>query len=65
MPTPHSNPLTAFVVQATETDDGLRISEIHEWPATDPEAARRVLVDHHDWPGATTFEPFLGLGAMA
>jgi hypothetical protein len=55
----------AFVVQAVETDDGLRISEVHEWPAADPEAARRVLVDHHDWSADTTLKPYVGFGAVS
>ena len=55
----------AFVVQATETDDGLRISEVHEWSAADPEAARRVLVDRHDWPADATLKPYVGFGAVS
>lgn len=54
-----------FVVHAIETDDGFRINEIDEWPAADPEAAARVLVDHHGWPAATTLEPHMAFGAAS
>lgn len=47
--------LLAFVVDAVDTDSGLGIREIHEWPATSPEEARRVLVDTCGWPANTTF----------
>jgi hypothetical protein len=47
----------AFVVAAVEDDDGLRICEINEWSAADPEAASRVLIDHHDWLADTTLQP--------
>ena len=55
----------AFVVQATDTDDGLRINEVHEWAAADPAAACRVLVDHHAWPAGTTMEPHVAFGALS
>ncbi len=55
----------AFVVQAVETEDGLRISEIHEWRAANPEAACRVLVEECSWPADTTMEPYVNFGAMS
>ena len=53
----------AFVVAAIETDDGLRICEIHEWSGADPEAARRVLIDHYDWPTDATLQQHVAFGA--
>ena len=55
----------AFVVRAIETNGGLRLSEIHEWPAADPAAARRVLVDQSGWPDTTTMEPYMNFGAAS
>ncbi len=37
----------AFVVQAAETANGLRINKTDEWSAAGPEASCRILVDHH------------------
>ncbi len=55
----------AFVVQAIETEDGLRISEIHEWRAPNPKAASKVLVNEHNWPTGTPMEPYEGFGAVS
>lgn len=55
----------AFVVQATPTTDGLRISEVHEWAAADPGAARRVLIDNSGWPESTVIEPRIVFGAKS
>ena len=55
----------ALVVHATETEDGLRISAVHEWSAADPEAAGRVLVDLYDWPADTKLKPYVGFGAVS
>lgn len=54
-----------FVVKATQTDEGLRISTVDEWAAADPEAARRVLVEHHAWPAEIKLEPYVGFGAAS
>ena len=62
--TVRSMPL-AFVVTAAETADGLRVSQIDEWSAADPEAARRILVDHHDWPADTALHPRVAFGAVS
>ncbi|MFT4976336.1 MAG: hypothetical protein ACI8S6_002232 [Myxococcota bacterium] len=55
----------AFVVTTSVTDDGLRIKEIHEWPAATPEQAHEVLVDRCGWPAETTFEPHVAFGALS
>lgn len=55
----------AFVVQASATPDGLRISKVDEWSAADPEAARRLLVDHHGWPAETALHPEVAFGAVS
>ena len=55
----------AFVVQASETENGLRISKVDEWSAADPEAARRILVDHHGWPAVTALHPQVAFGAAS
>jgi hypothetical protein len=55
----------AFVVQASETANGLRINKVDEWSAADPEAARRILVDHHDWPADTALHPQMAFGAAS
>ena len=55
----------AFVMRASETANGLRVSNVDEWSAADPEAARRLLVDHHGWPAETTFQPKAAFGAVS
>lgn len=55
----------AFVVKAIETANGLRISTVDEWSAADPEAARRILVDHHGWPADTALHPQVAFGAAS
>lgn len=55
----------AFVVTTRETPDGLRLDEIHEWPAEDPVAARAVLIDECGWPTETAFEPHPAFGAAS
>lgn len=55
----------AFVVHAAETSNGLRIDDVHEWAAADPEAACRILLDHHDWPADTTLQPHVAFGATS
>lgn len=55
----------AFVVLAAQTTNGLRISEVHEWVAADPDAALQVLVDEHAWPADTTMQPYVSFGAKS
>ena len=55
----------AFVVTAADTEEGLRIQEVHEWPAETPEEARQVLVDSCGWPAETTIEPYVSFGAVS
>lgn len=55
----------AFVVTATDTEHGLRISDIHEWPAKTPEEARQVLEENCDWPPGTAFTPHVAFGAVS
>ena len=55
----------AFVVNIAETEDGLRIEDIHERPAETLEDARTVLVDECGWPAETSFQPTLAFGAAS
>lgn len=55
----------AFVVTAADTDGGLRIAEIYEWPTETPEEAHKVLVDSCGWPTETRFEPHTAFGAIS
>jgi hypothetical protein len=55
----------AFVVLATETADGVRITAIHEWDAADPQAAAKVVINEHGWPADTTLNPHQGFGAAS
>ena len=55
----------ALVVTASRTANGLRISLVDEWPAVDPDAARRILVDHHGWPAETSLHPQVAFGAVS
>ena len=55
----------AFVATATRTGDGLRISQVDEWSASDPEAASRILVEHHGWPVDTLLRPQQAFGAAS
>ncbi len=55
----------AFVVTTSETDRGLRICDMHEWPAATPAEARRVLVETCGWPEETTFTPHVAFGAVS
>ena len=55
----------AFVVTASPTPDGLRVSKVDEWSAADPEAARRILVEHHGWPAGTALHPQVAFGAAS
>lgn len=55
----------AFVVKAAETTNGLRISKVDEWFAANPEAARRLLVEHHGWPADTALYPQVSFGAVS
>ena len=55
----------AFVVQAVETDGGLRINEVHERPAANPQEAKQALIHHHEWPGDTVLQPYVNFGAIS
>jgi hypothetical protein len=55
----------AFVVTAIETPDGLRLDDIHEWPAKSPAQAAEVLTDHCDWPAPVRFDPIMAFGAAS
>jgi hypothetical protein len=55
----------AFVVSTVDTPEGLRISEIHEWPAASPEDAQKVLGEQCGWPKTTQFEKHVGFGALS
>jgi hypothetical protein len=55
----------AFVLSTVDTPEGLRISEIHEWPAASPEEAQKVLVEKCGWPKTTQFEEHVAFGALS
>jgi hypothetical protein len=55
----------AFIVKAVETENGLRIDQIDERAAENPEAARAVLLEKCDWPSSTNFEPVSAFGAAS
>lgn len=55
----------AFVANAERTDAGLRLQEIHEWPAESPEAARVLLIDQLGWPDETVLTPHMAFGALS
>jgi hypothetical protein len=55
----------AFVVEAVETPQGLRIKEIHEWPAASAEEALNVMVEKNGWPETSKFEKHLAFGALS
>ena len=54
----------AFVANAVETDRGLRIKAVNEWPAETPEDARQLLVDTYGWPAETALAPHVAFGAV-
>jgi hypothetical protein len=55
----------AFVAVTVDTPKGLRIAEIHEWPATSPEIAQKLMVEQYGWPETTKFEKHVGFGALS
>ncbi|MEI8095800.1 MAG: hypothetical protein WCG80_16440 [Spirochaetales bacterium] len=55
----------AFVLGAVETPQGLRIDEVHEWPAASPTDALKVLVAQHAWPATARFEQHVAFGAVS
>lgn len=55
----------AFVVSTSDTEQGLRIKEIHEWPADTPEQARQVLMENCGWPAETEFTAHVAFGAVS
>jgi hypothetical protein len=52
-------------VNAIKTDMGLRIDEIHEWPAKTTDVAQQLLVNDHDWPQPVNFETIKAFGAIS
>ena len=52
-------------VNAIKTDVGLRIDEIHEWPAKTTDVAQQLLVNEHDWPQPVNFETIKAFGAIS
>jgi hypothetical protein len=54
-----------FEVNAIKTDKGLRIDEIHEWPAKTTDVAQQLLVNEHDWPQPVNFETIKAFGAIS
>lgn len=55
----------AFVVEAADTPQGLRIKEIHEWPADSAEEALKVVVEKLGWPETSKFEKHVAFGAAS
>lgn len=55
----------AFVVVAAETADGLRIDQVHEWAAANPDEARQAVINHHNWSSETELVPHLSFGALS
>ena len=55
----------AFIATTVETPEGLRMSEIHEWPAASPEEAQNVLVKECGWPDTTKLEEHVAFGALS
>lgn len=55
----------AFVLEAVDTPQGLRIQAIHEWPAASPAEALQVMVAKHGWPETAKFEKQVAFGAVS
>jgi hypothetical protein len=55
----------AFVLEAIDTPQGLRIKAIHEWPAASPEEALKVMVEKHGWSETSKFEKHVAFGAVS
>ena len=55
----------AFVLEAANTPQGLRINEIHEWPADSAEDALNVMVEKYGWPETSKFEKHVAFGAVS
>jgi hypothetical protein len=55
----------AYVVTTVDTPEGLRISQVHEWPAAAPEEAQKILVKECGWPSTTQLEEHVGFGALS
>ena len=55
----------AFVLEAVDTPQGLRIKEIHEWPAASPEEALNMMVEKHGWSNTAKFEKHVAFGAAS
>ncbi|MFK7987596.1 MAG: hypothetical protein AB8I08_16370 [Sandaracinaceae bacterium] len=54
-----------FVVNTANTPHGLRIHEIHEWPAQDPQAAWETMVTQLGWPAEAPLESHVAFGAAS
>ena len=52
-------------VNAIKTDNGLRIDEIHEWPAKNTDIAQQLLVNELNWPQPVHFEKIKDFGAIS
>jgi hypothetical protein len=55
----------AFIVTTVDTPEGLRMSQVHEWPAASPEKAQNILAKECGWPSTTEFEEYVGFGALS
>jgi hypothetical protein len=55
----------AFVLEAVDTPQGLRIKEIHEWPAASAEEALKVMVEKNGWSETSKFEKHVAFGAVS
>lgn len=53
------------LVSYTETDRGLRIRRVDEWPARTPKEAERLIKDKLGWPESVKLEPARVFGAVS
>jgi hypothetical protein len=54
-----------YLVSYAETDKGLRIRRVDEWPARTPKEAERLIKDKLGWPESVTLEPARVFGAVS
>jgi hypothetical protein len=59
------NVTMAFETSAEKKPQGLRISDMHQWPAKTPDGARAVLIKTSNGPASTRFEPFAPCAALS
>ena len=52
-------------VNTVKTDIGLRITEIHEWPAKTIDVAQQLLVNELNWPQPVNFKVIKAFGAIS